>query len=319
MIVRRFFAVFAEAALREQTRVVIDIKGEDFVAHGVRTLKANWMEFYKPYLSIKEQLLPEINKDDKAENKKLDMIDKATEPPSRFSQASILKEMETFRLGTKATRAGILQTLYDRAYIKDKSIKVTELGEAVIQALEKHSPEIVSVDLTKKFEEKMALIKEGKVKRQDVIEDAKKELTKILRDFKSHEKEIGKHMLKAVRDYEKEIHTVGDCPKCKKGELHMIHSKRTGKRFVGCTNYPKCSNSFPLPQHGYVQAVPTLCKCGLHLVEVRVAGRRPWRFCVKHSFDYRDKKDAKGKARPSVKRNAKARPPAKAKPKKTSK
>ena len=73
MIVRRFMAVFAEPALREQTRVVIDIKGEDFVAHGIRTLKANWMEFYKPYISIKEQLLPEINKGDPARNKKLDM------------------------------------------------------------------------------------------------------------------------------------------------------------------------------------------------------------------------------------------------------
>lgn len=317
MIVRRFFAVFGEAALREQTRVVIDIQGEEFVAHGVRTLKANWMEFYKPYLSIKEQLLPEINKGDPARNKKLDMLDKETEPPNRYSQASILKEMEENNLGTKATRAGILQTLYDRAYVKERSIVVTELGESVVRALEKHSPEIVSVDLTKQFEEDMESIEAGKLKREDVIKSAEKELNKILTDFKEHEKEIGGHILDAVRNYEKEIHTVGTCDRCKKGELRIIHSKRTGKRFVGCSGYPDCHNSFPLPQHGFVQAVPTLCKCGLHLIEVRPGGRRPWRFCVRHGFEYRDKKDAKGsgKGKPSPK---KAKKPA-SKAKKTSK
>ncbi|MCK4714582.1 MAG: DNA topoisomerase I, partial [Candidatus Aenigmarchaeota archaeon] len=152
MIVRRFMAVFGEPALREQTRVVITINKEDFVAHGIRTLQSNWMEFYMPYLSIKEQILPAINKGDPAKNKKLDMLDKQTEPPNRYSQASILKIMEELNLGTKATRAGILQTLYDRAYIKEKSIQVTDLGEAVVSALEKHSPEIISVELTRKFD-----------------------------------------------------------------------------------------------------------------------------------------------------------------------
>jgi len=324
MIVRRFFSVFGKAALREQTRVVIDIKGEGFVIHGVRTLEANWMEVYMPYLSIKEQTLPDIKKGDVALNKLLEMLDKETEPPNRYSQASILKVMQENNLGTKATRAGILQTLYDRAYIKEKSMQVTDLGEAVVTALEKHSPEIVSPDLTKKFEDKMKAIEEGKVKRTDVIKDAREHLDKILKDFKANELEIGTHMLKAVREYEKEIHTIGKCPKCKKGDLRMIHSKRTGKRFVGCTSYPKCSNSFPLPQHGFVQAIPKLCDfCGLHLAEVRRAGRRPFRLCVQHGFDYRIKKDKFGnvittKAKPGAKKGAtpaKAKkPPAKAKP-----
>jgi DNA topoisomerase-1 len=296
MIVRRFMAVFGSPALREQTRIVIDIKGEEFVAHGVRTLEENWMEYYRPYLSIKEQVLPDIKKGDEARNKKLEMLDKETEPPNRYSQASILKEMETNGLGTKATRAGILQTLYDRAYIREKSITVTELGEAVVNALEKHSPEILSIDLTKSLEDKMDAIEAGKLKMGDVIKDAEKELSSILDDFKRHEKEIGSHILKAVKEYEKEIHTVGTCNRCKKGELRMIHSKRTGKRFVGCSNYPNCTNSFPLPQHGYVQAVPKKCdKCGLHLVEVRRSGKRPWRFCVVHGFEYRKAKAKKPK------------------------
>jgi DNA topoisomerase-1 len=299
LIVRRFLAVFGDPAVREQTRVLIRIEGEDFAAHGIRTLQANWMEFYRPYLGIKEQLLPDIREGDPARNRKLEMLDKQTEPPSRYSQASILKEMEANNLGTKATRAQILQTLYDRAYIKEKSIVVTELGEAVVSALEKHSPEIISVELTKRIDEEMEAIESGKLKREQVIQEAVRELEKILGGFKAHEKEIGQHILKAVREYEKEIHTVGRCDKCGKGTLRMIHSHRTGKRFVGCSSYPDCHNSFPLPQHGFIQAIPRLCKCGLHLIEVRPGGRRPWRFCVKCGFNYRDKK---AKPRRAVKR-----------------
>ncbi|RLI96108.1 MAG: DNA topoisomerase I [Candidatus Aenigmatarchaeota archaeon] len=293
MIVRRFMAVFGEPAIREQTRVVIGIGGEDFVAHGIRTIRENWMEFYRPYLSIKEQILPDIQKGDAAKNKKLEMLEKETEPPNRYTQASILKEMEEKNLGTKATRAQILQTLYDRSYIKGKSIVVTELGESVINALERHSPEIISVELTRRFEQEMEAIEAGKLRREDVIKEAERELEKILDGFKQHEKDIGTHILKAVREYEKEIHTVGTCNKCGEGTLRIIHSHRTGKRFVGCSKYPKCHNSFPLPQHGFVQAMPTLCKCGLHLIEVRVGGKRPWRFCVRCGFDYKDKKTSK--------------------------
>jgi DNA topoisomerase-1 len=295
MIVRRFLAVFGSPAVREQTRILIRIEGEDFAAHGVKTLQANWMDFYRPYLKLKEQALPEINEGDPARNRKLEMLDKQTEPPSRYSPASILKEMEENSLGTKATRSQILQTLYDRSYIRDKSIVVTELGEAVVSALEKHSPEIVSVELTRKFEDEMEAIESGKLRREDAIRDVESELGSILDRFREHEKEIGQHMLKAVREHEKEIHTVGACNKCGKGTLRIIHSHRTGKRFVGCSGYPDCHNSFPLPQHGFVQAIPRLCKCGLHLIEVRASGRRPWRFCVKCGFEYRKK--AAGKSR----------------------
>lgn len=301
LIVRRFMAVFGEPAVREQIRILIRIEGEDFAAHGVKTLKANWMEFYRPYLKLKEQALPEIKQGDPAKNKRLDILDKETEPPNRFSQASILKIMEENSLGTKATRSQILQTLYDRSYIKEKSIVVTELGEAVVSALEKHSPEIVSVELTRQFEEDMEAIEAGKIKREQVVQNAEKELGNILEGFKRNEKEIGQMIIKAVREYEKEIHTVGTCNKCGKGELKILHSHRTGKRFVGCSSYPDCHNSFPLPQHGFVQAVEKLCehkmtkdnvekKCGLHLIEVRMAKRRPWRFCVAHGFEYRERK-----------------------------
>jgi len=296
LIVRRFLAVFGEPAVREHSRITILIEGEEFLTHGVRTLKPGWIDFYKPYARFKEQLLPDVNKGDKFSNEKLERLDKETQPPGRFSQASILKEMEELELGTKATRAGILQTLYDRGYIREQSIEVTDLGVAVVKALEKHCPEIISVELTRKFDKEMEQIEEGKMKMESVIKEAEEELRRILTDFKSHEKEIGTHIKEAVREYEKEIHTVGVCNKCGKGELRIIHSRRTGKRFVGCSNYPKCHNSFPLPQHGYVEVISRKCKCGLGLIQVRAKGRRPWRFCLVDKFEYYEKKGSKASA-----------------------
>jgi DNA topoisomerase-1 len=293
-IVKRFFAVFGDPAIREQVRVIIRIDKDQFVSHGITTVKPGWMELYKPYSRAKEQILPDLAKGEKVDIKRMEMLDKLTEPPSRYTQASILKEMETLGLGTKATRAQILQTLYDRSYIKDPSIVVTELGEAVVNALEKHCPEIISVDLTKKFEHEMDQIEEGKKKREEIINKAEKELERILADFKTHEKDIGKHILSAVKDFEKEEHTVGKC-KCG-GELHIIHSKKSGKRFVGCTNYPKCKEAYPVPQMGFIHVIDKKCFCGLGIVEVRNKGRRPWRLCCVHGFNTTEKKFLEAKA-----------------------
>jgi len=299
LIVKRFFAVFGEPAVREQMRVIINVNGEKFIAHGVKTIKANWMELYAPYARFKEQALPDINKGEAVDVKKLTMFDKQTEPPNRFSQASILKEMDELGLGTKATRAQILQTLYDRSYIKERSIEVTDIGKAVTRALEKYCPEIVSPELTRKLDEDMDQIEAGKEKRTNVLEAVEKDLKSILKNFKQHEKNIGKGIYEAIREYEKEIHNVGKCPKCG-GDLMIIHSKRTGKRFVGCTGYPKCKNSFPLPQHGYIEVISKKCPmpdCKLHLIQVKSKGKRPWRFCLVHGFENKIRAKNKGKGK----------------------
>jgi DNA topoisomerase-1 len=316
LIVRRFLACFGETAIRRQVRADIDVNGEAFAAHGITTLKKGWLELYGPYARMKEQALPRMAEGDTVSVSDVSVLDKQTEPPARFTQASILKEMEGLNLGTKATRSGILQTLYDRSYIKGQSIEVTELGMAVVEALKKYCPEIVSPDLTKRFEEEMDDIEKGARKRDEVVREAQDELTKILGNFKHHEKHIGQEILKAVKDFEKEINTLGKCPKCGK-DLRIMHSHKTGKRFVGCTGYPDCANSYPLPGMGFLTAVDKTCsRCGLKLVEVRRQGRRPWRLCVAHGFDYYDKKDKPGtgaaaKGRRAASKGSKARKRAK--------
>jgi DNA topoisomerase-1 len=290
LIVKRFLATFSDTALREQTKVSIKVADEDFAAHGIRTTFAGWIEFYRPYAKLKEAVLPAVKDGDAVKVKSIEMLEKETQPPSRFTQASILKEMEDMGLGTKATRAHILSTLYERGYIKENSIVVTELGKSVTLALEKYCPEIISVELTKRFDRDMEDIEKGVKKRETIIRDAEAELTKILAKFKEHEQQIGAEIKEAVKEFEYKQHDVGKCSKCGKGELTILHSRRTGKRFVGCSNYPRCTHSFPLPQHGHLEMMTRKCKCGLWLVAVKPDGRRPWKFCVEHSFDYDDKK-----------------------------
>lgn len=301
LIVRRFLAVFGEPALRERMSVSIEASGEIFHTSGVRTIKANWIEFYGKHARFKEQILPKMEKGDRISDPKVEMIDKETTPPKRYSQASILKIMEDLNLGTKATRAQIIHTLYERDYIKENSIQVTALGSSVVKSLEHYCPEIISVELTKTFEEDMEQIQKGKRKREDVILEARKQLEQILKTFKENEKKIGEELKEGIREYEKSITYVGKCEKCG-GDLRIMHSKASGKKFVGCSNYPKCRHGFPLPQKGKVKATDKKCpNCGLKFVEVRQWRRRPWMLCPRCGFaskikpkKYLDKLEEKG-------------------------
>ena len=296
LIVRRFLSTFAEPATRERVTVAINVNGEKFKSFGMRTIKPEWMEFYGRYAKFKEQILPAMEKDQAIEKPEVKMDEKETSPPDRYSQASILKIMEDRNLGTKATRAQILQTLYEREYIKDKSIKVTALGLAVVEALEKHCPEIISEDLTRNLDDKIEMIQQGKSKREEIIESAKNDLGKILEKFKEHEMHIGSELKEGVKEFQEMSHYVGVCPVCR-GELRIIRSHITKKHFVGCSGYPKCRKSYPLPQKGQVTATDEKCeKCGLNIIQVKQFKRRPWKLCVNCGFVNRKNEPEKTQA-----------------------
>jgi DNA topoisomerase-1 len=291
MITKRFLAAFADAAIRETMKITIKIDDERFVSTGVRTIEPGWIKFYEPYAKFKEQILPHAKASDPVEVSKLELLKKETQPPKRFTQASILKEMETLGLGTKATRAQILETLYDRGYIKEKTILVTKLGQSVTLSLEKYCPEIVSLELTKKFEQEMEDIQAGSRKRVDVVNEARETLKKILDEFRANEKNIGLGILGALKESIQQENIVGKCDKCG-SDLRIIYSKATHKRFVGCSGYPKCSNGFPLPQLGSVNVLSAKCKtCGLSTISVKSKGKRPWKMCVRCGFANKKKEE----------------------------
>lgn len=279
LIVRRFLSTFAENALRKTVTAEIKVDGEIFLAKGTTTVKKGWHEFYGPHVRLKEEILPPLKEKDELKDPKITKEDKETQPPKRYTPASILKEMDKLNIGTKATRASILDALYLRNYIVDNSITATKLGMETIKALNKFCPEITDTDLTRHFEEEMEQIMEGAKKKDDVLEEAKDKLVETLDHFREHEKDIGEVLIKATRETEYKINTIADCPKCKKGVIQI----RTGKfgKFVACDQYPDCENTYSLPANSLIRANGGTCKeCGFHTVLAIRGGKRPFNYCL---------------------------------------
>ncbi|NIQ05489.1 MAG: DNA topoisomerase I, partial [Candidatus Korarchaeota archaeon] len=270
LIVRRFLATFAKPAIRESLTVTIGLNDEEFETKGRRTIKRNWHVFYGPYAKFKEKRLPDLSEGQKLQLEALSLLFKETQPPPRYSPASLVKIMEEKRLGTRATRSRIVSLLFDRGYLRGKSIEVTKLGEAVVELLKENCPKITSIKLTREFEEKIERIREGKLEKETLIEEAKQVLRPILQEFKEKEVEIGKKLTASFKKAQKADSYLGECPQCG-NDLRIIYSKKTHKRFVGCTGYFKgeCDFSAPLPQKGKIQPIKTKCKyCGYPMVMV---------------------------------------------------
>jgi DNA topoisomerase-1 len=190
--------------------------------------------------------------------------------------------MEKGGIGTKATRAGILQTLYDRKYIRGEKITVTDLGLEVIGVLREYCPSVVSTDFTRQLEEKMDRVQQGQANKSGIISDAIENLKNVTCALFENEKEIGKKLSYASQEARMEERIIGACPTCQTGKLIIQYSKKTGKRFIGCTNYFTgiCRTAFPLPQKGIIKPSGKTCKdCGLTTVLVWLGARRPWNLC----------------------------------------
>jgi DNA topoisomerase-1 len=105
----------------------------------------------------------------------------------------------------------------------------------------------------------------------------------VTSELKEKEAAIGAQLSQALQKERLKERTVGACPKCVDGKLLILRSKKTGKRFVGCSNYfeGKCTAAFPLPQSGTVKPLGSACKsCGSPTVAVYLKGKRPWKLCL---------------------------------------
>ena len=142
--------------------------------------------------------MPDLKKGQEVELENKKNENKMTKPPNRYTQASIISALEKRHLGTKATRSTIIDTLFKRGYIDGKSIEVTDFGIKVHDVLEKHAPEILDESLTEKIEEHMEKIQDGETKTQEVIDEGKEVLEKMLAKWKTKEKTIGTDLIDAL-------------------------------------------------------------------------------------------------------------------------
>ncbi|MCX6778456.1 MAG: DNA topoisomerase I, partial [Candidatus Micrarchaeota archaeon] len=108
LIARRFLACFAEDARRERMKVELALGEENYAASGIRTMARGWFDFYGPYVRVEEKELPAFEEKEKVKAGKPEVERKETQPPRRYTQASIIEELESRGLGTKATRSVII-------------------------------------------------------------------------------------------------------------------------------------------------------------------------------------------------------------------
>ncbi|ODS40976.1 DNA topoisomerase I [Candidatus Altiarchaeales archaeon WOR_SM1_SCG] len=292
LIVHRFLAAFGDFATRETVKILFDNNSEIFVAKGTRTTDPGWHILYGKYAKFEEEELPKLE-----EGEVLDVIEikihaKETKPPKRYTPASIIREMEKNNLGTKATRSQIIDILFKRNYVDGRSLEVTQLGLDVVETMDKFCPEVMSIDLTRKFEDEMKKISVKDYTSEKVLVEGREMVTKISAEFKENELKIGKALAESVSETSKKQNVVGKCKDCG-GDL-MLRQGKYGN-FIGCGSYPKCKFTMSLPQ-GMIKKEGECEECGNAMVVRIIKGKRPWKFCINPNCGTRKEAEEKRKA-----------------------
>lgn len=268
LIWNRFIACQMTHALIDQTRAQIQAKKYTFSASGSTVKFQGFMAVYIEGQDVeeeKEEKLPALKKDEALNLLGLDPAQHFTQPPPRFTEASLVKELEEKGIGRPSTYAAIITTIQDREYVlKDgKQLKPTELGFTVTDMLVESFPEILNVEFTARMEEEL-----------DEIEEGQLEWRKAMNDFYgpfSQSLEKAKKEMKNIKA--EEVPTDIKCDKC--SSMMVIKWGRKGK-FLACTAYPECKNTkdFTTGEDGKVvplektaEVTDTTCpKCGKQMV-----------------------------------------------------
>lgn len=275
LVARRFMATLSDPAIVESTRVDLDVAGERFRAKGDVVVSPGFRAIY-PYGLRKDDHLPIVAEGDTIGFSGAEMEGKQTQPPARFSQGKLIQEMEKLGLGTKATRHDAIQTLYDRKYVQNDPMEPTNKGRTVIDALSKYASEITTPDMTVALDQEMDAIANGKSTLPAVVGHSQNALATVVEELLGNVDGIAE-MLKGAID---EDAKVGICPKSKH-DLLIKYSPRNRTYFVGCTGYPECEVTYPLPKNAKYQAVEEMCEvCGSPQVKVIQFRKRPRVMCL---------------------------------------
>ncbi len=253
LIYKRFLASQMQDALFESQSVVVACEKGEFKASGRKLL-------FDGYYKIlgnddKDKLLPNLKENDPIKLEKLESNAHVTEPPARYSEASLIKVLESLGIGRPSTYAPTISLLQNRDYIKveKKQISALESAFKVIEILERHFEEIVDSKFSASLEEELDNIAQNKADYQQVLKDFYYPFMDKI--------EAGKKNIISQKVHEK---TGQSCPKCG-GELVKKNS-RYGE-FIACNNYPKCKY-IKQTENANDEAEQELCeKCGGEMVQ----------------------------------------------------
>ena len=282
LISRRFMATFADYSLKTSSRIILTHNEYSFFLSGSRIAKLGWIEFYRPYVFDDSRSLPDLKIGDRVKVQDMKSVEKFTQPPHRYNPSSLLKKMEETNLGTKATRAGIIDLLYSRGYVRDERMKASELADKVTGVLSTYCPLIIDPSFTANLENLMQAIQNGILSRRLVLVEALDHLRSIMLSLAENEERIGSQLSEViVAQRIADVTLDTPCPKCGL-KLAVVRSRGTGKRFIGCNGkwQTGCSFTLPLPQFGNLTLLSRHCNtCGFQMIQARSRGRRPLVSC----------------------------------------
>ncbi|MBN1383562.1 MAG: type I DNA topoisomerase [Elusimicrobia bacterium] len=218
--------------------VAVDIKAKDYIFHatGSSVKFAGYLKIYPE--DLKDTMLPELNEGEKVTLKQLTPKQHFTEPPPRYTEASLIKTLEERGIGRPSTYAPTLSVLRHRGYVNIEKTKIIpqEISFTVMDVLKKYFMEILDLNFTAEMEEKLDGIADGRVKWKKMLADFHTPFAKTLDKARLDMKNI-----KQV------IETSEKCSKC--GSPMVIRDGRFGK-FMACSNFPKCRNTISLNKEG---------------------------------------------------------------------
>lgn len=270
MIYFRALASLMKAAIVNQETILLDNNNYEFKVTGQVLIFDGYLKVYSEYEDSKDEALPRLNEKDIIKSKSIDKEQHFTEPPARYTEAKLIKEMETLGIGRPSTYAKTIDVLTERSYIKilEKKLCPTEIGIETTDKLQEFFSHLINIKYTADMETNLDDIADGNKIWNEVLDKFYKEFEPTLRKaFDNMEKKeaeetgevcekCGKPMVfktgkygrfeacsgypecKYIKQNKKEIVVIADCPKCD-GKLVERKTKK-GKIFYGCNNFPKC-------------------------------------------------------------------------------
>ena len=268
LIYNRFLASQMKPAIYDTVSVKINADDYNFRANG-QTLK--FKGFMALYVETednetKEEFakIPELKEGQELINEKLESKQSFTEPPPRYTEASLVKALEEKGIGRPSTYSPTITTILARRYIEkeQKQLYPTELGKIVNKLLVENFPDVINVTFTAKMEEEFDQIAEGKLKWKDVIRD-------FYGPFEIVVEKVEKELEHVKLEYE-----VSDVPCEKCGRMMVIKYGKYGK-FLACPGYPECQNAKPL-----IETIEEPCpKCGGKVQIRKTKKKRKYYIC----------------------------------------
>ena len=278
LIYNRFLASQMQAAIYDTISANIDVNEYNFRASGQSLKFKGFMTLYvetsdNQDSEDEESFVPDLKANQQLQKKKIDSKQSFTQPPPRYTEASLVKALEEKGIGRPSTYSPTITTILERRYIEkeQKQLVPTELGKVVNKLLTNNFSDIVNVEFTAKLEEEFDKVAEGK-----------EEWKQVIREFYGpFEKEVEK--VENELEHVELVEEVSDIPCDKCGRMMIVKYGRFGK-FLACPGYPECKNTKP-----FVETIETPCpKCGGKIQVRKSKKKRKFYICENNpkSCDY---------------------------------